>query len=347
MPLSPVAGVTGLPSLWMITKQVRMRDLTPVFIFSLPRAGSTLLQRMVAAHPDVATSSEPWLLLPLMDMLQHREQTFTTYGHGMAVTAIREFVNEMDGDVTAFHEEMREFIYRLYRHAAKNGEHYFLDKTPRYHSICKQIIQLFPDAKFIFLFRHPLAVVASMLETFADGKWYLYGNRVDLYDGLAALTEGYSEYRDWVLKVNYENLLLDPASEMKRIFAYLGMTTESEAWRHFHEVEIRGHMKDPTGIGQYKDISTEPLNKWTTTFGNVYRIRWARRYIEWIGSERLHIMGYDADLLTAELDAVPTLYTGIAGDIARSLYGEWRTRQQRDVAEAMARLPVHRRYIIR
>src|SRR5262249_20278294 len=39
---------------------------TPILLLSLPRSGSTLVQRVLAAHPGVATASEPWLLLPLL-----------------------------------------------------------------------------------------------------------------------------------------------------------------------------------------------------------------------------------------------------------------------------------------
>ena len=39
---------------------------SPIFIFSLPRAGSTLLQRVLMGHPEIASIAEPWLLLPLM-----------------------------------------------------------------------------------------------------------------------------------------------------------------------------------------------------------------------------------------------------------------------------------------
>jgi hypothetical protein len=34
-------------------------------------------------------------------------------------------------------------------------------------------------------------------------------------------------------------------------------------------------------------------------------VRWCRRYLDWIGSDRLATMGYDLQTLLAELDAVP------------------------------------------
>jgi hypothetical protein len=37
---------------------------TAIFLLSLPRSGSTLAQRILAAHEGIATTSEPWILLP-------------------------------------------------------------------------------------------------------------------------------------------------------------------------------------------------------------------------------------------------------------------------------------------
>src|SRR5919107_2181016 len=39
---------------------------TPLFLLSLPRSGSTLAQRILAAHGGIATTSEPWILLPYL-----------------------------------------------------------------------------------------------------------------------------------------------------------------------------------------------------------------------------------------------------------------------------------------
>jgi len=40
---------------------------SPIFILSLLRAGSTLLQRILMGHKDIASVTEPWFLLPFVD----------------------------------------------------------------------------------------------------------------------------------------------------------------------------------------------------------------------------------------------------------------------------------------
>ena len=59
----------------------------PVFLFSLPRSGSTLVQRLIAGHPQVATTSEPWILLPLLYTVR-RPGAYTEYGHCVVFRAI-------------------------------------------------------------------------------------------------------------------------------------------------------------------------------------------------------------------------------------------------------------------
>jgi hypothetical protein len=53
------------------------------------------------------------------------------------------------------------------------------------------ILAAFPEGKFIVLWRSPLAVGASIIETWASGKWNLYRVKVDLFDGIESLITTY------------------------------------------------------------------------------------------------------------------------------------------------------------
>jgi len=321
--------------------------ITPLFLFSLPRAGSTLLQRMISAHPSVATSSEPWILLPAFNFFEHSGQTFSTYGHAMAIQAVHDFSRQMDGGIDDLKVEIKTMILRLYRRAATHEEPYFLDKTPRYHVISKDIVDMFPESKPIVLVRHPLAIVASMLETWADKKWYLYGYKFDLYNGVDGLSATCQSHPDKVLLVRYEDLLVKPKETMAKVFKHLGIESNEDVWSAFSEVEIVGHMKDPTGINNYKSLSSEPLEKWKSVFSNRYRVAWAHRYLNWLGEERLAMFGYNIDDIRSDLDALPKSWNGVVVDFLRSIYGWWRERRQSDVFEQQTTLLKQQRNILR
>ncbi len=70
--------------------------IQPIFIFSAVRSGSTLVQRILAAHEGVATVSEPWLLLPLASTLR-RTGVDGGYLHPLTVDAIEDFCAQLPG----------------------------------------------------------------------------------------------------------------------------------------------------------------------------------------------------------------------------------------------------------
>lgn len=296
------------------------KDITPIFIFSLPRSGSTMAQRVIAAHPSIATTSETWILLPYLYTL-NPNGIYAEYGHKASVSAIQDFCRELPNGTDDYLEEMRAFVTRLYRKAAKSDVPYFLEKTPRNNLVIDHILQLFPDAKFIFLWRNPLAVAASIIETFGRGKWQLYDYKVDLFDGLANMVDAYQKYPDKIHAVRFEDLVANPEEAWKALFDYLQLPFQSEMLSSFSEVKLKGRMGDPTGTKRYQTLSTEPLEKWKQTLANPLRKAWCRRYLNWIGADRLAAMGYDQNCLHKELDGIPSRMRNIGSDLLRISYG--------------------------
>jgi hypothetical protein len=297
-----------------------MNKITPIFLISLPRAGSTLVQRMLATHEDIATASEPWILLPYLYTLKKRGAC-SEYGHDLMVDAIEDFCSELPDGREDYLAEMRTFILRLYTKIAKNGEKYFLDKTPRYHLVVEEIVRLFPNAKFIFLWRNPLAIVASIMETWGGGRWNLYRLKVDIYDGLANLVAAYEKHASKVYAVRYEDLVVNTETEWRRLFNYLNLPFNPEMLSSFNNIKLKGRMGDPRGTKQYQSITEEPLEKWKLTLINPIRKAWCRRYLQWIGRQQLAVMGYDLDSLIAELEAVQSNLHLVGSDLLRISYG--------------------------
>jgi hypothetical protein len=72
----------------------KFSDEDLVFIISLPRSGSTLLQRILATRADFVTLSESWLLLPQIGLL-FDEGIYAEYNQKLAITAITEFMQNI------------------------------------------------------------------------------------------------------------------------------------------------------------------------------------------------------------------------------------------------------------
>jgi hypothetical protein len=290
------------------------RGPEPLFLFSLPRSGSTLAQRILAAHEQISTVSEPWVLLPYFYALKDGG-VFAEYNHSSLVSAVKDFCETLPGGREDYVAEVRDFALRLYGRAAPPGARYFLDKTPRYHLIADEVISAFPEGRHVFLWRNPLAVISSIIETWGHGRWNVYRHKVDLYKGLENLIETYLQNEDRVLAVRYEDLILSPRKEWQGVFDYLDLPFDPAVLDSFVGVGLKGRSGDPTGTLRYDRMSEEPLEGWKRVLCNPFRKRWCRRYLRWLGQERLAVMGYDMGALIDQLDSLPHSYRKVGSDI--------------------------------
>jgi hypothetical protein len=289
--------------------------IVPIFIFSLPRTGSTLLQRLLAAHPDVSTTAEPWILLPLFYGRRERG-VVAEYGHRSQVRALedfREYLPRGDADID---EAVRAYALALYQKASSPRSRYFIDKTPRYHLIAEEIMRVFGNsARYVFLWRSPLAVVASIVTTWGGGRWKFNAYYVDLFDGLVALTDAYQRWAPLAHALRYEDLVEDPQRKLAACLRYVGLDPNHDIVDRLSMVRLHGRMGDPTGVNRYESVSTQSLESWKSVLIGPYRRAWSRRYLAWIGPERLKIMGYDSAHLLDELADTRGLPIGQASDV--------------------------------
>jgi hypothetical protein len=287
--------------------------IQPIFIFSLPRSGSTLVQRIIAAHDGVATTSEPWILLP--HLYAFRQQgVMAEYDHSLMVHAIQDFCKELPAGEADYRQGLREFILSMYEKAAGGDAVYFLDKTPPYCLIADEIMDLFPDAKFVFLWRNPLSVIASIILTLNDEHWHPTLFREDLFVGLPRLVSAYQTNRARAYSVRFEDLLDRGEDQWRPLMSYLGIEFDSEALNRFTEIELNGRMGDPTGIKQYSALSSDPIDKWRGTLANPLRRAWCHRYLRFLGPNRLLTMGYDLDQLLDQLHSQPLSTSSLLAD---------------------------------
>jgi Sulfotransferase family len=287
----------------------------PIFLFSISRSGSTLVQRILASHREIATVSEPWLLLPHAYTLRPRGVD-AEYVHPLMVAAIEDFCERLPGGSEDYREQVRRFALDLYGKAA-DGAPYFLDKSPPYCLIADEVIGLFPEAKFVFLWRNPLSVIASMIE--AWGPWHPNFMSSDLFIGLPRLIAAYEANRERAHAVRFEDLLGGGEAPWRALAEHLEVEFQPEALRDFSKVQLNGRMGDPIGTKRYSTLSSEPAEKWKATLANPLRRAWCRRYLAFLGEQRLAAIGYDRAALVAELDSQPASLDSLLPDLGRSL----------------------------
>lgn len=278
------------------------------------------MQRIMSCNKYITTSSEPWILLPFIYTLK-RKGCFSEYNHLSMVNAIEDFYNALPEGKYDYLKEIRSTALNLYNKVAGNDAKYFLDKTPRYHLISEEIIQLFPDGKYIFLWRNPLAIIASIINTWFDGRWHLHVFEVDLFNGLYNLVNTYQKYSSDVLAVRYEDLILNSSREWKRIYNYLEIPFDPKNIDDFHRIRLKGRFGDKTGEDKYRALSSEPIYKWKKILSNPIRKAWCKHYLSWIGPDRIKKMGYNLDELQESLKSVETTFGYMGSDSLNIIYG--------------------------
>lgn len=297
-------------------------NIRPVFIISLPRSGSTLLQRLIATHPEVSTVSEPWILLPLVAMYTDIE-SYSEYGEKLTAMAIEDFIEELPDKEEDLRRGIRRFVLELFGKVSSGDSTFFLEKTPRNTLIIKELMAIFPEGKFIFLWRNPVSIVSSMMETFSKGRWRLHSNYVDLFKGYQAMCSAFEEFDDRILSIRYEDMVTSEEAIVERLEKYLGLNIANHL-NKLSKMNLKGSLGDKSGIEEYKEVSPKSIEKWRSNICNIYRKVWVINYLKWIGRERLGRAGYDYDNIVAEVRNIKVGWRFFFSDVARSGYGFFR-----------------------
>jgi tetratricopeptide (TPR) repeat protein len=194
---------------------VTATDVTPIFIVGLPCAGTTMMERILGNHPQIATCGE------LDDFRQQMQW----------VNNVRLPV-ELDGNFGNFVAHLNYSVLgRRYLEKTRwltEGKTFFSDSQPMNFMLCGPIMRALPHAKIVHLRRHPMDSCFSSLKTlFARGSYpYSYmldelANHYRNYDRLMRHWHGIAPGR--ILDVRYEDLLAQPELQAMRAQKYLGL----------------------------------------------------------------------------------------------------------------------------
>jgi hypothetical protein len=203
----------------------------PIFIVGFPRSGTTLLQSLLGAHPNIAAPPEVHFFLRIYNV---RDYWGDLADDQRAAAAMRALVRA-PADLFAncgFDEDalVRKFLAgdRSYRSllatllddfAERQGKARWSEKTPQ--QMPAQAWHLMPDAQVVHIHRDPRAVIASNLATWSDRRppwliaqeWSNYTRTV--------LAEGRAKAGSFVT-IRYEDLADDPEPVLRSLCEFLG-----------------------------------------------------------------------------------------------------------------------------
>lgn len=267
-----------------------------IFVISLPRSGSTLLQHILASHSQVGATAEPWVLFPGICALRSGVISANYNAHAGQI-ALSEFVNQLENKDEQYFHALRLMALDLYNaFMRENGKQRFVDKTSRYYQVLPELFKVFPKAKYIFLIRNPLAVFASFLDHMVFGNWNRLGGpgiRKDLLEGYGLIREGIRYHGDDSIVVRYEGLVSEPEITVTELCKKLGLNFEPSMLNYGEQTGVlSGRLVDPKSIHKHHSPVTDYKNAWKRRFKNPQEQHFAQAFISHLGRELIEDIGY-------------------------------------------------------
>lgn len=209
----------------------------PVFVVGMPRSGTTLVEQIIASHPQAFGDGEQMYLHYLLGQDLAGPQ-FPAHFAGVPNEALRQMGS----------------LYMGRLKADAPGAARIVDKLTANFMLCGLIHLILPNAKIIHVRRDPLDTCFSCFTN-------LFSQNIDYSYDLGELGRYYRAYEtlmehwrsvlpdDAMLEVSYEELVGDFASQARRIVAYTGLAWD-EACLSFHRTKRVVHTLSAAQVRQ-------------------------------------------------------------------------------------------------
>ena len=279
-----------------------------LFLIGAPRSGTTMLERMFSSHSMILGGPEPHLLTPLAHLGIWDKVDKAPYDHILAAESQKLFVDALPNKEQDYWDACRAYCDVLYgRYLATSTKSICLDKTPAYGLILPFMAKVFPDAKYVVLTRHPLAIFSSFANSFFDGDYQVANNHNPILNRyVPALAAFLRQPEPAHFHVRYEALVKDPESWMKQIYEYIGVPFEKESidyGKGASDDQPRKGLGDPIGVQQHSRPTTASVKKWVEDLlANPANLKLMQQVVAQLDPADLETLGYPLDTLWKPLD---------------------------------------------
>lgn len=238
------------------------RQMPLIFIGGVPRSGTTLMRAMLDAHPDIRCGQETRVIPRL---LQLRFHWLKSEKESMRLEQAGITNDVLNSAIAAFTLEI----------IAKHGEpaQRLCNKDPLLIKMGSYVIDLFPNAKFIFMVRDGRATAHSIITRKVTITGFdLTSYRQCLKKWNSAVEAMNNQCKEMgpskCLRVPYEQLVLHPREWMQRVLKFLDIPWNESVLHHedFINNGVSLSKVERSSDQVIKPVNLEALSKWV---GNI------------------------------------------------------------------------------
>lgn len=201
----------------------------PVFIMSPVRSGSTLLRLILNAHSRLHSP---------------HELHFRRIEAGCSTELCRRSMEVLGLERGDLEHLLWDRV--MHRELVKSGKDIIVEKTPSNAFVWRRIAACWPDARFLFLLRHPMSIATSWHEADPVKRTFEEAT-TDALRYMKATQRARKALPGHT--VRYEDLTSDPESTVKDICGFLGIDWEPGMLQYGARQE--GELQK--GLGDWKD----------------------------------------------------------------------------------------------
>ncbi|MEQ8399037.1 sulfotransferase [Thalassobaculum sp.] len=227
---------------------------SPVFLVGFPRSGTTLLDQVLDAHPEIAVVEERPFIAGLIARFSVAGRSYPE-----ALTTLSD----------ADRAEMRAWYRaRMKRFLPDAPTRYVVDKMPLNLVHAGLIRSVFPEARFLLALRHPCDVVLScFMQNFHLNTWMASFTTLDgaagLYRAALGVWETYAGVFDPPrITVRYEDLVDDLPREAARVLRFLDLPWDDGVTRFHEHARSRGVLATPSAAQVTQPVYRTALARW-------------------------------------------------------------------------------------
>ena len=185
--------------------------------------------------------------------------------------------------------------------------------------IAPEIAELFPRAKFIFLWRDPLRIVDSTIESLWSGRWLPSRMAIDLEQGVQKLCSAAEALGDRAMHIRYEELVAAPEEKFGLLLRKLKMAHLFEGVEQ--ELPVRsGGLGDPESTSASKAVFQTSASRPLRHMGSFVRQRWILSRFREFPSEYWSYLGKSYSDMESELSQSPFEVKQLLADAGQSMF---------------------------